>query len=186
MRVNSADNSLYTYQANLQNVSGNNVENKDVSGKDVAVIVELSPTVPVKKETEPAEETVSKKVKVQAQKDWKSLQEWARDAAEKAKELWKKLTEKAVEMATKIGNLWQQEKRPAENGVPQATWQENFRRRVKIMFDAVAGFLSKHLPMGSGNFSEAKEETKEEELTGKNDSKEEKKENGTSSFDVRG
>lgn len=187
MRVNSANNSPYTYQRNVQNSPQNNTESVKNPKGEVCVRLELSHTVPVLKESEPAEETFSRKMKLQLQKDWKFLREWMKKTAEKSKELWAKLMEKVAEVTAKFSSLWTgQERRPAETNAPQSTWQENFRKKVKIFFDAVAGFLSRHLPMNNGGFAETKEEKKEEDLTGKSDSKEEKKEHMQSTFDVRG
>lgn len=187
MRVNGANNSPYEYQTNVQNVSGEGAESAKSPKGDVVVRLELSHTVPQIKENAPVEGPLSKELKSRLQRDLKSLREWAKNTVEKAKELWRKLLEKVAEITEKLGNLWtQQERRQTDTGALQPTWQENFRRRVKILFDAVAGFLSRHLPMNNGAFAEAKEEKREEDLTGKSDGKEEKKEPAQSTFDVRG
>lgn len=188
MRIEGTNQSLYTYQNTVRPESGNEAGEAKVPGEDVAVILELS-HVSMPSERKPKDEEISSAegLKERLSQRWKALREWAKQLAEKTKELWSGLAEKLALVVSKIGNLWATpEKQVAEQGVLPVTWQENFRRRVKILFDAVAGFLSGHLPTGNGNFAETREEEKEEDLYGEGKSGGKPKESDKSTFDVRG
>jgi len=188
MRIEGTNQSLYTYQNTVRPESGHETGEAKVPRGDVAVILELSHvSEPSDRESTKEEISSAEGMAEKLSKRWKALREWAKQLAEKTKELWSRLSEEMSEVVSKIGNLWTlPEKQSAEQGVLPVTWQENFRRRVKILFDAVSGFLSGHLPAGNGNFSETKEEEKEEDLHGESGSDGPSKESGTSTFDARG
>lgn len=187
MRIEGTNQSLYTYQNTVRPESGTGTGEAKVSRGDVAVILELSHvSEPSDREAVGEEKSSAEGMKEKLSQKWKVLREWAKQLAEKTKELWSGLAEKLAVVVSKIGNLWATpEKQAADQGVLPVTWQENFRRRVKILFDAVAGFLSGHLPAGNGSFAETKEE-KEEDLHDEGGSAGTAKESGTSTFDVRG
>lgn len=186
MRINSTDNSSYSFQSHAQKSPDKGTKQLKTPDGEVVARLELShAAAQTGKVAEAAGLPKNKESKPQA--EGKALQEQADDMAKRARELWGKLTEKVTEMTEKLGNFWsEQEKHPTETGVPQTTWQENFRKRIKILFDALTGFLSGHLPMSHGGFAQTKEEQEKETLTGQKETGKEETEVPYTHIDLRG
>lgn len=187
MRINSTDNSSYSFQSHTQKPPEKGTKQLKTPDGEVVVRLELSHTGPAQKQNAAGTAISQKNGESKTQTEGKALQEQADDVVKRARELWGKLTEKVAEMTAKLGNLWsEQEKHSTETGVPRTTWQENFRKRVKILFDALTGFLSGHLPMSHGGFAETKEEQEKENLAGQKEAAKEETEVPYTHIDIRG
>lgn len=138
---------------------------------------------PEKVQSQKEQQNLGQRMKEQLKRDWKVLGEWMKKLLQQGREM----LSKVAQMLAKLGNFWAQPaEKPAENGIVPPTWQENFKQRVKMFFDAVAGFFSRHLPMNNGSFSGTKKEDGQEDFTGKSEKREESKEQPNSHIDIRG
>ena len=190
MRIDGYNGSLYPHQALSGTVPDAETQNntEDVTGKKeknaettdlvrAGVVVEIS-SLKQKGEVQMPNPEQKESIWIQfgklAKKDWQELCAWVKKMLEKGKELVRKgrlfvksLSEETEDMTGKVGNPTLLEQRKAETGVAPLTWQEIFKLRIKVFFEAVTGFLAKHLPMNNGGFSGTKEEKREKELEGK-------------------